>query len=232
MLPMENLDATTTGDGLRLELLRRGDDYYIHFDREELMSSRHTRSETELARLAVEAFRATSKRREPARVARVLVGGLGMGYTLRAALDAAPEAEVTVAEIFQAVIDWNRQWLGPLNGSPLDDPRTRLVHADVTDVVKEGRNRPFDAILLDVDNGPTAMCLASNQRLYSRRGLEHLDAALVPGGVLGIWSSGEVPRFAKRLDRMGFNVTTHRPRDRGRGRRHIVYLARTLDRRG
>jgi spermidine synthase len=219
MQPYKTLDCVVTPDGRELVLSRRGDAFHIHIDRDELMASRGHGSEEELARLALAALP-----HRPA--ARVLVGGLGMGYTLRAALDAVgPAATVTVAEVFPAVVAWNQGVLGPLAGNPLADPRARVVQADVADALARAET-PFDAILLDVDNGPEALTLESNQRLYTPAGLRTLHAALAAGGVLAVWSANDDPRFAHRLEQTGFHVTTRFARARhGKGARHVVFVA-------
>jgi spermidine synthase len=220
--PYRILDCVITPDGRELVLSQRGDAFHIHIDRHELMASRGHGSEEELARLALAAL--------PARPApRVLVGGLGMGYTLRAALDAlGPEAAVVVAEVFPAVVAWNQGVLGRLAGEPLADTRVRVLQADVADAVAR-TEVPYQAILLDVDNGPEAITLESNERIYAPAGLRALHAALVPGGVLAVWSADDDPRFAHRLERTGFAVATRFARARpGRGARHVVFVARRV----
>ena len=220
MQPTRVLDLVVTPDGRELVLSRRGDAFHIHVDRYELMASRGHGSEEELARLALAAL---PERQAP----RVLVGGLGMGYTLRAALDAlGPEATVVVAEVFAAVVAWNEGVLGALARQPLRDPRVRVVQADVADAVAREGGR-FDAILLDVDNGPEALTLEGNGRLYTPAGLRSLHAALAPAGVLAVWSADDEPRFAHRLERTGFQVATRfaRARPGGRGARHVVFVA-------
>jgi spermidine synthase len=156
---------------------------------------------------------------------RVLIGGLGLGFTLRAALDVLPpRAEVVVAELFAKVIDWNRTWLADLQSGALTDRRTRIAHADVWDLVRPGG--PWDAILLDVDNGPEAWCFDANSRLYDRPGLERLRAALAPGGVAAFWAAQADPRFLKTLRKSGFKARSRTVRARGgRGARHTVFLA-------
>jgi spermidine synthase len=212
-----------TADGRELVLSRQGDVFHIHVDRYELMASRAHGSEEELARLAIAALPAATL------APRILVGGLGMGFTLRAALDALADrsaATVEVAEVFPAVVAWNRGQLATLAREPLADPRVTVVEADVGDVVAGARAR-YDAILLDVDNGPEALTLDSNRRLYSPAGLRALRAALTGEGVLAVWSTDDDPRFAHRLGETGFEVTTHRVRARaGRGARHVVFVAR------
>jgi spermidine synthase len=218
------LDCVLTPDGQELVLYQRGDTFLIEVGGEDLMWSRAHGSEEDLARLALEAL---GHRRAP----RVLVGGLGMGFTLRAALDALggrPGATVVVAEVFPAVVDWNRRWLGHLAGQPLTDHRVLIQPGDVRERASEGAGA-YDVILLDVDNGPQAMTLESNRDLYTDRGLDRLCQALTPGGVLAVWSATDDPRFAHRLARCGFaSVATHRVRARasGKGGRHVVFVAR------
>jgi len=215
------LDRFRTADGHELALWRRGNDFDIEIDGAELMSSRAHGSEEELARLALAKL-------GPRQAPRVLVGGLGMGFTVRAALDALadrPAARVDVAELFPAVVAWNRGELAAVANHPLDDSRVTVIEADVADVVAAATGR-YDAILLDVDNGPEALTLDSNRRLYTPAGLRRLAAALAPGGVLGVWSSDENPSFGRQLREAGFDVTTHAARGhRGRGARHVVFLA-------
>src|SRR5262249_25019885 len=156
----------------------------------------------------------------------VLIGGLGMGFTLRAALDILPaDAIVRVAELVPAVVDWNRGPLAPQANHPLDDPRVEVIEADVAEVIRAaaGQNaasfkaagRPasqdrFDAILLDVDNGPIALTAASNAALYAARGLTAARAALRPGGTLAVWSATDDSAFERRLQAAGFRVQRHR----------------------
>ena len=170
MKAFETLDRFTTPDGQALTFHRRGADFFVYLDGEELMSSRAPGSERALAELACAGLEGRP---------RVLIGGLGLGFTLRAALDVLPgRAEVVVAELFAKVIEWNRTWLGDLQAGALTDRRTRIVHADVWELVE--REAPWDAVLLDVDNGPEAWCFEANSRLYDRAGLERIRAAL-PG---------------------------------------------------
>lgn len=194
------LDGTTTADGRELELSQVGKEFLIQIDRLELMSSLAHGSEEELARLALAAL-------GPCRAPRCLVGGLGMGFTLRACLDVLETrtgGTVVVAEVFEAVVEWNRGPLGHLASNPLDDPRAQVVVADVYDQLNP--NDPFDVILLDVDNGPDAMTIMSNRRLYQDRGLQRLRRCLRTDGVLAIWSAADDPGFRSRLIRSGFRV--------------------------
>jgi len=221
MLPLETLDRVTTPDGTELVLYHRDGDFQIRIDGLQLMSSRAHGSEEALARLTCEPLRA-----QPS--PRVLIGGLGMGYTLRAALDALPAgAAVEVAEFFPAVVAWNRGPLAHLAGRPLDDARTRVTVADVADLLGP-RPEPYDAILLDVDNGAEALTLEANARLYTARGLGRLQAALAPRGVAAFWASFEDPAFLRRLERAGFVASSERvpARGRARGPAHAIYLGR------
>lgn len=221
MKPFETLDRFRTPDGAELSFHRRDGDYFVYLDGEELMSSRAPGSERALAELACEGLRD-----RPGAPPRVLIGGLGLGFTLRAALDALPaRAEVVVAELFAKVIEWNRTWLADLQRGALTDRRTRIAHADVWDLVR--REAPWDAILLDVDNGPEAWCFDANRRLYDRRGLGRIRAALAPGGVAAFWAAQADPGFLKTLRKSGFAARGHSVRAHGRrGARHAVYVAR------
>jgi spermidine synthase len=183
------------------------------------MSSRLHGSEEALAVLGCRRARTRSR-------ARVLVGGLGMGFTLRAALDTlAPDAVVVVAELVPAVIDWNRGVLGPLAGHPLDDPRVRLQVGDVAALMRSSPSA-FDAVLLDVDNGLVAMTSPANAGLYEDRGVAAARAALRPGGVLACWSAGDDPVFERRLRAAGLTVERQTVRSRPpKGARHTILLA-------
>lgn len=219
MKPWETLDRRTAPDGIPLELRRRGHEYLIVAGGYDLMATGDEASSRSLAELGLAAVRGP--------VHHVLVGGLGMGYTLREALDrCGPDAEVEVAELSDAVAAWNRTHLADLAGSPLQDPRTQLRVADVRLRISAGGTR--DAILLDVDNGAGALAHADNDSLYGARGLTAAWAALRPGGVLAIWSFGTEPAFEKRAKRQGFEVRTHRVTGsrQGRGRHHVIVVAR------
>ena len=159
------------------------------------------------------------------RSARVLVGGLGLGYTLRAVLDLVPEkAEVVVAELMPAIVEWNRGPVAHLANRPLDDPRVELVVGDVRDVLEDGS---FDTILLDVDNGPEALTVKQNAALYGAKGLRRLYGALRPGGVLVVWSAFQAPAFPAALTRAGLAAEVVKARARGKkGGRHTLYVGR------
>ena len=207
-------------DGGELKLFRRGSDFMIVLDRNELMSSRMSGSEEALATL-------TAERLAGVAAPRLLVGGYGMGFTLRAALAClGPAAVVTVAELVPEILDWAKGPMRDLTAGCLADPRVRLVEADVAALIARGE-RSFDAILLDVDNGPDGLTRPGNDRLYSPAGLEAAKAALRPGGVLAIWSAAPDPQFSRRLAGAGFEVreVAVRARSNGKGPRHIIWLA-------
>lgn len=197
-------------------LARHGDDWVIRVDQRVLMTNRLNQSEILLAEHAID--RADDPQR-------VLIGGLGLGYTLRATLDLLGEsAHVTVAELVPELVDWNRRILFHLSESALDDPRVEVVVGDVYDVISR-RKRSFDVILLDVDNGPQALSQAKNQRLYGDGGTRACWNALTPGGVLGVWSAGPNAKYAKRLQRFGFEPEVLRVPARTGGRAaHVLFL--------
>ncbi|HKI03896.1 MAG TPA: hypothetical protein VKK31_18085 [Thermoanaerobaculia bacterium] len=224
MKPTETLAREKTPEGDELVLSRRDGVFHLSVGGEELMTSRLHGSEEALARLACAALKEKTK-------PRVLVGGLGFGYTLRAALDLLPKgAEVVVCEVFASLLDWNRGMLAGLAGRPLDDRRVQARQADVQTLL-DGRER-FDAILLDVDNGPRAFTLRSNAGLYSRDGLARLWQSLTVKGVLAVWSSSPDSEFMARLRKAGFEPWTERVSARGDARRrnHTIFLARRLGR--
>jgi spermidine synthase len=222
MTPWTLIERSETPDGTRLELMRRGDQYSIRANGELLMNSRVHGSEEALAELALQALAAPARPR-----ARLLVGGLGCGYTLAAALARlGPEASVSVAEIAPAVVRWNRGVLGELNGKPIEDPRVNVLESDICQLFRSPQQR-FDVILLDVDNGPRAVARASNGWLYTPAGLAAIRATLNPRGVLAIWSAGPEVGFSDRLRATGFEVVLQRtPARAGRTRqRHWIWLA-------
>jgi spermidine synthase len=218
--PWELLGKAIAPDGTVIKLTRRDDEYIILADDKSLMSSRMHGSEDALATLACAKAR-TQKR------ACVLIGGLGMGFTLRAALDVLPhDAGVVVVEILPEVVEWNHGPLGPLAGCPLNDKRVRVEIADVAATLRLGRNR-FDAVMLDVDNSPSEFTVTGNAKLYDDRGITTIRAALKPDGVLAVWSAHDDPRFVQRLRRAGFVVQTEpvRSRQKQGGAHHTIFLA-------
>lgn len=231
MRPFETLGTTVTPDGRTLTLHRRDGDFFLYLDGEELMSSRAPGSEIALAELALAEL--VRSRKTGPRDCRVLIGGLGLGYTLRATLGLVSQgSEVVVAELLPAVVDWNRTELADL-GRPLEDRRVGVEQRDVAEVIAQGRRRKFDVILLDVDNGPSAWCLEENSRLYGRDGIRRVREALSPGGVLGVWSAYRDARFVESLDKAGFAARAVSVRARGdKGARHVVFLGRETEKAG
>ncbi|WP_372807086.1 spermidine synthase [Pontiella sp.] len=220
MNPWVLLDETTVpGDGGAMKLYQRAFEFSISVGNDELMNSRMHGSEDALAELACDRV---AKREQP----RVLIGGLGMGFTLRAALDhLGATAEVVVAELVPAVVKWNRTHLAELANKPLDDARTTVRESDVGLVIREKPNA-YDAILLDVDNGPDALTHQGNDRLYTRGGIDAARKALKPGGILGVWSAEPDASFSKRLRGAGFSIEEVTVRARKtKGRRHTIWLA-------
>jgi spermidine synthase len=219
MKALELLDQTLTPDGTDMKLTRRVNEYIILANGKSLMSSRMHGSEEALATFACRRARTME---QPC----VLVGGLGMGFTLRATLDCLPrDATVVVSELVPAVVEWNHGPLGPLAGHPLKDKRVRVDVGDVAVTLRSSRSR-FDVVLLDVDNGPAAFTSPDNARLYDDRGLAAARAALKAGGVLAIWSAREDRKFEQRLRYVGFTVEMERVRGRLKkgGPRHTIFL--------
>ena len=219
MKPVERLGTAAAPDGTVLTLYRHDGAYSIRVDGVELMSTRRHRSEDRLAELACGPLAQTAG-------ARVLIGGLGLGFTLRAALGVLPaDARVVVAELVAGVIAWNRDPAYGLAAEALGDPRVTLRHGDVADVVREGRGA-FDAILLDVDNGAAALTTAGNAALYRDAGVRAAAAALRPGGRLAYWSADADPGFEAALRRAGLAVDAVRVRaHRTGGPWHTLYIA-------
>lgn len=220
MIPWETLGEATTPDGTRITLRRRGHEFLLLADQRSLMPSTITGSEQALATIGCRHLATTPG-------ARVLVGGLGMGFTVRAALDVLPpDAAIVVAELVPEVKTWNEGVLSHLAGHPLRDARVHVEIGDALQVVRAS-TAGYDAILLDVDNGPAEFAAPGNDALYGRAGLLALRGALRPGGVLAVWSAWQDRRFARRLTAAGFSVTLERARGhQGRGARHFIYLAR------
>lgn len=196
--PIELVDVAEIPGGGQLQLLRCGDDFSIQFGEDELMGSRSHMSEQALATLTCERLASND--------GHVLIGGLGMGFTLGAVLAAwAPGSSIVVAELVPQIIDWAKGHLAHLFGTNLSDPRVSIRLADVHDVIISERNR-YDAILLDVDNGPDGFMTPANDRLYCNWGLKAAFAALRPNGVLAVWSAYSDADFAERLEAAGFTV--------------------------
>ncbi len=212
--------APIPGGGGDIRLMRRGAEFAIWLDGNQLMSSRLGGSEEALAVLSCERLRGCAR-------PHMLVGGLGMGFTLRAALAAlGPEARITVAELVPAVVAWARGTMAEIFGGSLEDPRVSIVESDVAVLLRAGAET-YDAILLDVDNGPEALTLASNDGLYGARGLRAAHTALRPGGILSVWSVAPDDAFAERMRKAGFAAEEIRVRGHGkRGARHVIWIGR------
>jgi spermidine synthase len=219
MKKLERLAEARTPDGTVLALHRHDGDYVIRADGAELMSTRHHRSEDRLAELACAPLRERAR-------ARVLIGGLGFGFTLKAALRVLPDdAQVVVAELVRAVIDWNDNPDYDLARAAMHDPRVEVRHADVADVLRE-RTGAFDAIMLDVDNGPDPMTTARNGALYGDAGIRTSAAALRPDGLLVYWSAQDDRKFERRLRAAGLRVETARVWSHGTsGTLHTLFVA-------
>jgi spermidine synthase len=221
MIPWLQIDTTRVpGAEVELRLMRRGAEFSMMLGPNELMNSRLSGSEEALATLAC-------RRIEAVRRPHLLIGGLGMGFTLRAALAVlGSEARIMVAELVPAVIAWARGPMAEVFGDSLDDPRASIRQADVVDVIRSHPSA-FDAILLDVDNGPEGLIRKANDALYSLRGLKIILRALRPGGVLAVWSSGPNPSFTKRLGAAGFDVNEVgvRATTKRSGAHHVIWFA-------
>jgi spermidine synthase len=216
------LEQVTTPDGSVLALAERDGQFMLWVNGRELMSTRHTFSEEQLGVVGCQPLRNRAG-------ARVLIGGLGLGFTLRAALESlGPDAEVVVADLIPQVVEWNRNSAYPLASAAIADPRTRVVIGDVAEVIAESVTR-FDAILLDADNETTAMNTPGNSSLYQRSGLANITRALRPEGSVVYWSAGEDPILVKRLRDAHFIVETRRVRKHPTAKSvgyHVLVLAR------
>ena len=221
MIPWETLDtAAIPGGSETLRLKRRGTEFSIMLGTNELMNSRLSGSEEALARLTIERLTAPAPR--------ILIGGLGLGFTLRACLPLrSPAARVTVVELVPAVVAWARGPRAALHGDSLHDPRVTILEEDVGQTIRASK-ADWDAILLDVDNGPEGLSRVGNDALYSASGLAAARAALAPGGVLSVWSAGPDRSFTRRLQASGLNTeeVAVRAGTTKRGARHVVWVGR------
>ena len=226
MIPWSQLDkAQVPGGGGEIRLMRRGSEFSIMLGANELMNSRVSGSEEALATIACERIQAHQR-------PQILIGGLGMGFTLRAALAVlGTEAQIIVAELVPAVLAWARGSMVEVFGESLTDPRVSIRESDVGHLIRSGRST-FDAILLDVDNGPQGLTRKGNDALYSLEGLSAARATLSVGGVLAVWSSGPDLNFTQRLRKAGFDVDEVRVRANGSGggARHVIWIATRAER--
>jgi spermidine synthase len=223
MTPRIHHGTAIVPGGDQLDLYSRGDDFMIVLDRNELMSTRMNGSEIALAEMAIDRLTGNA-------APHILIGGYGMGFTLRAALaKMGPKAKVTVAELVPGIIEWARGPMKDVTAGCLDEPRVTLRMGDVADAIAGG-NGIYDAILLDVDNGPDGLTREGNDGLYSPAGLLAAKRALNTGGILAVWSAGSDSRFTKRLEKAGFAVdeVAVRARTNGKGPRHVIWFARKV----
>lgn len=221
MIPWVHLDTAKVPGGDEFKLMQRGDEFWIMVGTNPLMTSRMSGSEEVLADVTC-----TPLAGRPA--ARILIGGLGMGFTLRRAQALlGAEARIDVAELVPGIVAWARGPLTPVFKACLDDPRVTVIQADVGSVMA-GAKASYDAILLDVDNGPEGLSRPGNDRLYRAAGLATAKAALKPGGVLAVWSADPDEAFTRRLKQAGLGVEEIRARANGKrgGSRHLIWLAR------
>ncbi len=226
MLKRELIDTAEIDDGETLELFRHGRDFMIVLGRNELMSTRMRFSEEQLAELTLDRLSTDAPR--------ILIGGYGMGFTLRAALGRVSEdAQVVVGEISHKIIEWARGPMADLTGDCLADPRLELIICDVAALIDDaidGTCEPFDAILLDVDNGPDGLVRADNNRLYSRTGLGKARDALKPGGIVSVWSAAPDPAFRRRMKEARLEVEEKgvRSRPNNKGAHHVIWFGRKV----
>lgn len=221
MKPQIILAEAHTREGARLTLHSHDGRFSIRVNGKELMNSAATASEVALGELAT----AEITRSAPARI---LIGGLGLGYTLQGVLvKVGAHATVHVAELVSAVIDWNRTHMSGLNGALLNDPRVKILNEDVRSIIARSANQPYDAILLDIDNGPSAMVQSSNAKVYDLRGIARIGQALKPGGRVAIWSSGADKAFESRLSNSGFDVkpTPVKKHATAKSTTYMIYVA-------
>ena len=219
MKPWNTVGEALSPDGTRLELVEHDGEYIIRADDLPLMSTRMHFSEIELARLVCNKLRSGAK---------VMVGGLGLGYTLRAALDLLPkDGKAVQVELVPEVIEWNKGPLASFAGNPLDDKRSALVQGDVAKAIRGARNE-YDSIMLDVDNGPSPLVSERNAWLYTDHGLQAIRGALKNGGRIAIWSADDEPRFISRMKRNGFRAEKHLIQaHKGKGGiRHVIFTGR------
>jgi spermidine synthase len=220
MIPRELIGEAEVPGGPPLRLFRRGSDFMIVLERNELMSTRMHGSEVALGTMACD-------RLAGHKAPHLLIGGYGMGYTLRAVLgQLGPGAHVTLVELVPGIIDWARGPMAAVTAGCLDDPRVTLTMGDVGASMAHS-NAQYDAILLDVDNGPEGLTRAANDGLYSPQGLANAKQALRPGGILAVWSAAPDTAFGRQLERGGFSVETVkvRARETGKGTTHIIWFA-------
>ena len=225
MKPFRNLAQTRTADGSRFTLHEHDGDFFMKLNGRQLMSTTSTTSELLLAELPC-------NRLAQVPAPRVLIGGLGLGYSLQRVLEIVGEgATVEVAELLPEVVAWNREFLMKVNGRLLADRRVKVLVEDVYKVIRKGGDGCYDAILLDVDNGPTSFVQPKNARLYDRNGFSLIHRSLTPNGKVAFWSACPEPEFVKRLNRAGFKVEAvpARANDHAKRFAHMIYVARRAE---
>lgn len=221
MKPWNTVGEAMSPDGTRLELVEHDGEYIIKADDLPLMSTRMHFSEMELARLVCTKLKSNAK---------VMIGGLGLGYTLRSALDLIPKDGVVVqVELVPEVIEWNKGPLGPFNNHPLKDTRTKIVQDDISKVIRQSQNN-YDSIMLDVDNGPSTLINERNAWMYTNQGLQSIRNALKNKGKVAIWSANDEPRFISHMKRNGFIAERHHIQaHKGKGGiRHVIFTGRKI----
>ena len=220
MIPFRTLGEVKTPDGSRLALHEHDGEYFLKLNGRQLMSTTSTSSELLLAE---KACRHVGEVPAP----RVLIGGLGLGFSLKRVLEMiGPNGVAHVAELLPEVVAWNRELLGPKHAGWVNDPRVKVFVADVFAIIRQSGKAPYDAILLDVDNGPTSFVQSKNSRLYNRRGLEMIRAALQPAGRVAFWSAEREPAFLDSLARSGFLTEEYPAKAHERAKReaHMIYV--------
>ena len=221
VIPFRNLAQTRTPDGSTFSLHEHDGEYFLKLNGRQLMSTTSTTSELLLAQLPCKGL-------SRIRNGSVLIGGLGLGFSLRQVLEMArPDTTVHVAELLPEVVAWNREFLREVNGKLLGDPRVKTIVGDVFQVIKQAGKVAYDAILLDVDNGPTSFVQPKNSRLYDRHGFKLIARALRPSGKVAFWSACEEPSFVHNLERAGFKVEAYPAKAHERAKRaaHVIYVA-------
>ncbi len=220
MKPFLTLAQSRTPEGADLTLHAHDKHFYLRVNRQPLMGTNSSESEKVLAQLACDRLRGKS-------AARILIGGLGFGFTLRRVLELMDgDARVQVAELLPEVVAWNREFLGAVNGLLLDDPRVEVLVEDVFQLIARAPGAHYDAILLDVDNGPVALVQNGNDRLYQSRGLAAIARALKPGGRVTFWSASQDQAFAQRLVKAGFavEVVSAKAYEQAKRNRHTIFV--------
>ncbi len=225
MKPFRNLAQTRTPDGSQFTLHEHDGEFFLKLNGRQLMSTTSTTSELLLAELPCKGLPRLPK-------ACVLIGGLGLGFSLRRVLELSrKDTTVQVAELLPEVVAWNREFLGAVNGALLDDPRVKVLVDDVFAIIRRAGKDAYDAILLDVDNGPTSFVQKKNARLYDRHGFGLISRVLKPGGKVAFWSACEEPGFIPSLERAGFKAQAFPAKAHERAKRaaHVIYVAQRAE---